>query len=148
MGVVLVGELNPYGADPRMALHDLPDAASGARLRRILGLSRPRYRALTRYNLCEGQWDLEEARGQAQVILHDHRGDVLVLLGRKVASAFRHRHARLLSIVDEVGHAPWVILPHPSGLNRLWNDGETERRTIALLREVAPEVPWLEQTED
>jgi hypothetical protein len=41
--VVLVGESNPYGADPRYALYPLPPQASGGRLARILGLSARQY---------------------------------------------------------------------------------------------------------
>lgn len=33
--IVLVGELNPYGADPRYALYDLPVRASGYFMGRV-----------------------------------------------------------------------------------------------------------------
>ena len=55
--VLLVGEVNPYGADPRMALYHLPRGASGDRLREILGLDDATYiRRLSRVNLCTGRW--------------------------------------------------------------------------------------------
>ena len=36
----LVGEQNPYGADPNFALYPLPENAAGARLARFLGLQK------------------------------------------------------------------------------------------------------------
>ena len=66
--ILLVGESNPYGADPEFALFPLPERASGARLQEILRLSTGEYlRRHDRVNLCaEGKWSGPLARQSAQ----------------------------------------------------------------------------------
>ena len=36
----------------------------------------------------------------------------------------------------------FVVLPHPSGLSRAWNEAGAYERARALLREVSPEIRW------
>lgn len=74
------------------------------------------------------------------------------MLGRKVASAFRYQGAfftseeRWEALTD--GPPLWLVsLPHPSGLNRMWNVEGADRRARDLLRSVAPGVPWGETDE-
>lgn len=156
-GPILVGELNPHGVDPAHALLDEPRGASGWRLRMILGLTTESYLALRRYNLCTTRWSLRSARTRAQEIRDAHPGRVLVLLGVKVAGAFglqdghpfsavgesyRDRYSTREAIAMEVGERPtYVLLPHPSGLNRAWNEPGAVERTRALMRRVCPELP-------
>ncbi len=116
--MVLVGESNPYGADPHYALYPAPDGSAGQRLCQvILGLSRKRYlECFDRVNLCRAQWRIREAREAAGRLIHARRR--VVALGSKVCSAFGipfepfslHDDGRIL------------CLPHPSGLCRLWNE--------------------------
>lgn len=59
---VLVGELNPYGADHFFALYCEPPTSSGGRLqRRVMALPRRQYLSFPRYNLFEAlrEWDDE-----------------------------------------------------------------------------------------
>jgi uracil-DNA glycosylase len=124
---LLVGEMNPYGADPDFALYPLPENATGGRLVRIMDLTRGDYlEKFDRANLCVGRWSLPLAR-EAAVRLQENRGafDHVVLLGSKVCTAFGEkfdpftwRHARR---PDGMSSYPLVVLPHPSGLNRAWN---------------------------
>lgn len=138
MRIILVGEVNPYGMDPNFALYHLPRHASGNRLREHLGLSDVDYEGLLKANLCDGKWSMKAARVMAGKI-YTATDDVAVMLGSKVRSAFENfcfvpkffeRHLRLVS------------LPHPSGLNRLWNEPGARGRARAIMHEVAPEVPW------
>lgn len=150
--VLLVGELNPYGADPFYALWDEPDEASGNRLRLILGLARPTYRALRRANLCSRYWTMPEARRRAALLTAPEPSrpwDAVVMLGAKVARAFGH--AGGFFEVTRPREAPGlqgkpeptlVSLPHPSGRNPMWNDPAARHRARAILRELAPGVPW------
>jgi hypothetical protein len=126
--VLLVGELNPYGGDPKFALFPLPEHASGGRLARILGLSRSEYlRRHDRVNLCTGEWRAKEAAEQAQA-LHARRpdGTAIVLCGTKVAAAFRSAAAFTQEEFQPLSlalhqHIYYLTLPHPSGRNLLWN---------------------------
>lgn len=132
--------MNPYGADPEFALYPLPEHASGGRLARIMGLDRGEYlRHFDRVNLCVGKWSLPLAREAALRIAESRSTfDHVVLCGSKVCAAFGEvfapftwRHARKPS---GLGNFPVVVLPHPSGLNRIWNDPESVRRARQVLR--------------
>lgn len=138
-GLVFVGELNPYGADPSMALFHLPRHASGNRLREHLGLRDATYHALHKVNLCIGRWSMRDARRRAAAITSEFSH--AILLGAKVAAAF-----------DNLGFFNWrrmcapmctlITLPHPSGLNRMWNEPGVRDRARQLLRDHLPEIPW------
>lgn len=136
--LVLVGELNPYGADPRYALYDEPVHSAGGRLRRkVLGVPRRVYFGFHRYNLCVGKFSAPRAREAAGRILQAHPETPIVMLGRKVAAAFGcqsvppyTRHGRLLSI------------PHPSGLCREWAKPDAVPRVRELLAEACPDIPF------
>lgn len=150
--VLLVGEVNPHGSDPRHALYHLPRTSSGNRLRCILGLTDLEYhRLLDKANLCEGEWSSKQAAPRLAELVLSRRG-VVVLLGARVRAAAR-RMIKLAYVDPDPGveffgrvtlgsGVVLVSLPHPSGLCRLWNEPGTAARARALLREVAPQVPW------
>lgn len=143
--VVLVGELNPYGRDPRYALYDEPVGASGWRLRtRVLQVDRTTYFGFKRHNLCVGKYSKKDAEREAARLYleqYDSRrvNRVFVLLGRKVATAFGCG-----------GYDPFtkpegmdvVLLPHPSGLCREWNEPGAYERAREMLRAAVPDVSW------
>lgn len=131
--IILVGEQNPHGGDPDMALYPLPEHASGGRLQReILGLSRGDYlRDHDRVNLCRDAWDRDEAAESARRILSErpHNSGV-VILGRKAEAAFGWVYQRY-EVRYVLPGLHMLALPHPSGLCREWNDP----RNIQLARE-------------
>lgn len=121
--ILLVGELNPYGVDPKYALYPLPEHASGARLRRILDVPLSRYlHDHDRVNLCTRVWSAKAARERAHELqLERPAGTGIVCCGAQVAKAFD------LPFVTGIVHHPgykqiFLVIPHPSGRNRLWND--------------------------
>lgn len=127
MRPLLVGEANPWGSDPEFALYPLPEHASGGRLARFLGLSHGQYlRLFDRRNLCPSRWSMPEARAQAELIRAEGREHV-VLLGAKVAKAFG------LPYLPFTRSAHLFLLPHPSGLNRIWNQPDAVPRARSLL---------------
>lgn len=142
---LFVGEMNPYGSDPYYALYCQPEFSSGGRLRKILGLTRHKYVSLYRTNLCNGRWSLRSARSRANRILasEDPRFDVIATLGRKVQKAFGLGLADFFTTVEHTGRT-FVVLPHPSGLSRAWNDPSATTRTRQLLSEICPEL-WEKQ---
>lgn len=148
---LLVGEANPYGADPRFALYPRPRRAAGHRLATvILGLSESEYlERFDRKNLCPVNWSMREARATAHVITTERRRDQwVVLCGSRVARAF----CRLPATGDE----PWrvypaegrddggfFVIPHPSGRCRVWNHSPnviTDVRGALRLRGILPPV--------
>lgn len=138
--LVLVGELNPYGSDPTYALYHLPRHASGNRLREHLGLTDNAYLAIPRENLCTGTWSMKAARARAALVLEAN--DVVVALGARVASAFR---GPSFFEAMRFGQTWLLVLPHPSGMNRMWNEPGLREMARSMLRDYAPWVPWGER---
>lgn len=140
---ILVGEANPYGGDPRYALYPEPEYSAGGRLcRLIMGLDPREYlRRFDRRNLCAGKWGSVEARETAAAIgrevsmeyhLRGGPGRVVVLLGSKVCSAFGVRFEPFTALAQ--GDCGLVLLPHPSGLCRLWHEPDAINRARRTLR--------------
>lgn len=130
--VLLVGENNPLSADPAHALYPYPAANSGGRLCRILGMSPDEYlHTFDRTNLLSrDRWSAAAAREAAErVVAGPHRR--VVALGVKVASAFGVPTAPFA--VHTVGGTDVAVLPHPSGLCRVWNNPDAELRARAYV---------------
>lgn len=151
--VLVVGERNPLSADPRYALYHEPAGSAGHRLQSVIfGLSpRRSYLPLWRTNLCLGEWDTSMAASRALTLLGDPEPpwSVLVGLGVRVSERLRAaaglRELELFSVahlVDRGYGSSVVSIPHPSGLSRAWNRPGSVERARALLRSVAPDVPW------
>ena len=148
--VVVVGEMNPYGGDPRYALYDEPVGSAGGRLRRLVfGLRSDTYHRRTRrFNLCTGVWSTAKARASASRILGlCGQDDTVVLLGRKVAAAFGLDHlapftSKAIVHEDRKLALRYVLLPHPSGRCRGWNEPGAYELAREMLSAVRPDVPW------
>lgn len=156
--VLFVGELNPYGTDPRYALYDDPPGSAGHRLReRVLGISRHVYlgNRIERVNLCTGTWSPDRARRSARRICEEQHETsrfraVVVMLGSKVSSSFAWKLGRTMSgadvektiVTNEHGLCTFLAVPHPSCRNRLWNNPAMIPTVRAALREVASSIPW------
>lgn len=135
MRPVLVGEDNPYGADPRHALYPHPEQSAGGRLCfKVLGLTRQEYMSrFDRVNLCSSNWNMAEAKSTARIISAKY--ETIVLLGKKVAAAFEFRRLPKPFYVIDIERPYYVFLPHPSGLCRTWHEPGAFERARAVLRE-------------
>lgn len=136
---MLVGELNPYGPDASMALYPVPRGAAGDRMREILGMTDQEYlRAFDRQNLCTGTWSRRSAVARAGELLAQRRS-LYVLLGRRVADAFLPPPRREMFALVEQRYGDWaarlLLLPHPSGRCRLWNEPGAAESARRLLEE-------------
>jgi uracil-DNA glycosylase len=158
---VLLGERGPVrfrlaNAKPRLALvgeapgpnsdwsKPLIGGSSGGRLAKILGLSLRGFLDLFEtYNLISkfpsGKWPSRQASKSAILIMDDVSGrlDGLVLLGRKVASAFGLGREEVFSRHSREGLS-YLLLPHPSGISKSW-DPCTRRAAWEALREFSEE---------
>lgn len=136
--VWLIGEQNPYSSDPKFALYPLPKGAAGARLMRALDLDPHSYLALfERRNLLGSErWSAPAAREAAARIGGKlQEGDCAVLLGAKVAAAFGYPYdAHLLPYRDERLGVSLLVVPHPSGRSRAWNDPSVAPRVRRQVR--------------
>lgn len=143
MKPLLVGELNPYGTDPRYALYPLPKYASGHRLcKNVMQLEMIEYlRKFDRVNLCVGKWSKPAAQCRAFELMMTSEPRAIVLLGSKVCAAFGYEYAPFTRSAFMFANGPHrgqqhaiVILPHPSALCRLWNaSGSFERARNVLV---------------
>jgi len=146
--LILIGEDNPWGADPEFALYCYPPGCAGYRLRRILGLPQHQYLGLHRTNLCDGDWSKERAKQRALELLSPQSPwRVMVLLGRKVTDTFERIALSNEKLVPFSMRASsgmtFVSLPHPSGRNAAaWSNPKARDRAREILRELAPELPW------
>ena len=150
MKPLIVGEANPYQTDPRLAQHyamyPYPPRCAGWRLcHKVMQLEEDEYlRRFDRVNLCNGDWRVFEARRKADDVSRGPDSErAYVLCGARVASTF----AFILNRDDfkpftrhqEVNYdnrpRSYVIIPHPSGLSRAWNEPGAFERARAVLRE-------------
>jgi hypothetical protein len=139
---IIVGESNPYGAGPHYALYPDPPGCAGERLcHRVMGLRRGTYlSSFERVNLLQGpKWSAPLAR-MAAAEMRGRTNRVVILLGRRVAEAFGYRGAIIPSGEDD------VLLPHPSGRNRIWNR-EMVMKCRKLLCLALPSLPFGEVDE-
>ena len=144
MRPLIIGEAPARTGDPRRPLL----GRTGSRLAALCGLALQDYaRTFARVNVLE-RWpgkagkgdafDLPEARQRAALLRRRFVGGrLVVLLGRRTARAFGLDSAYLLPL--RLSCATVVVLPHPSGINRWWNEPENVRRASRFLRRVAKE---------
>ena len=109
-----------------------------------MGLETMEYlRRFDRVNLCEGKWSSRVAREKADQILADvsgRGGGVVVLLGKKVATAFGiyfrpfSTWSSTLIFPHRTRVIVFVILPHPSGRCREWNAPGSAAKAKDVLR--------------
>lgn len=133
--IIFVGEVNPLSTDPRHALLDQPAGSTGDRLRRLIcRMRRTTYCRLGKVDLFDQDMDFWRAKARTVDLLEL---DVpLVALGSRVAN--------LLNLANQPLYTPLrnaIVLPHPSGRNRIWTPAEFDRAHQAL-REFAPWIPW------
>lgn len=137
----IVGEDNPHGSDPRQALFPSPERSAGYRLCvEILGLVRAEYlQYYDRVNLCTGRWSAPEARKKAAELVLTKQP--LILLGRKVCNSFAISYTPfevvrvnvICDITNEILPLVSVVLPHPSGRCRLWQESYAIKRARAAV---------------
>lgn len=130
----IVGENNPYGSDPYFAMYPRPSNSAGGRLcRLVLQIPEAQYlREFHRHNLLQQpKWSVVDARAAA-VELSEVIGDSkVILLGAKVCAGFRLDFKPFTIVRGKV-----AILPHPSGLCRMWSEPGAYDRGHDLVREL------------
>lgn len=124
-GLLVVGE-QPNRADEQNPL--------GGRAGRFLAdlgrLSEQSWLTLDRRNLIEEwteRWDRARARATAERFLAENPARLL-LCGRRVATAFDLADWPLCSTGPHPAGPRVLLLPHPSGRNRWWNEPENRAR--------------------
>ena len=134
----LVGQAPSRRGDPRKPLA----GPNGKKIARLAGMSYDeliacRRRHLnTHYNGQRGKgdpFDLAKGNVKAADVLLDWRVERIVLLGKNVARCFGFRDLPFLAEISIYGRR-FLIFPHPSRMNRWWNERRNERRARQLLQ--------------
>jgi hypothetical protein len=136
---LLIAESNPFGGDYKFALYPVPEGCSGWRLcALILGMWRKDYlAAFDRCNLVEGPWSMAAAKKRSKEIWE--APGRFVLFGRKVCDAFETPF-----IPFEISCGGTIlVLPHPSGLNRIWRKPDSIQQARQAVISFVPEVAEL-----
>jgi uracil-DNA glycosylase len=120
---------------------------SGFRLSKLAGVSFETYlRRTERVNLLpyypgeneKGKcFPIDDASFYARRLRREARGRRILLLGSSVAMAFAVSPKPLLRwrrLWTPSGEALFAVVPHPSGVNRWWNDAKNARRASRFLR--------------
>lgn len=149
--VIVIGESPGPKGEARLPLFPHPAKSAGYRLARMTGLARAGYlEHFRRLNLIPSHrgpdWPVAAARDAADNLAGGGflGGYHVLLLGAKVWRAFGgttkdfsycrwyQRYGRLWSPGFHV-----AVIPHPSGRNRLYNDGHIKQQVVAFLRALA-----------
>ena len=134
----LVGQAPSRRGDPRKPLA----GPNGQKIARLAGMSYDELIACrrkhlnTRYNGKRAKGDaFDHAEGNVNAadVLLDWRVERVVLLGKNVARCFGFRDVPFLAEISIYGRR-FLIFPHPSGINRWWNERQNERRARQLLQ--------------
>lgn len=149
---VVVGEAPGPKSDAWLPLWPLPASGTGGRLMKLAGIDNPReyLDAFYRLNVLQkhpgsyhnggrrkDKWPVRESRAAAAVLARVLTGDKVVLLGSRVRSAFGFS-AHTLPFLDwrYREDVQYACLPHPSGLNHWYNQGDNRSRAEAFLRDL------------
>lgn len=137
--IMLLGMNNPLSDDPAFDLYPYPEGSTGYRLWKMLpeGTTRAQYiAAFDRMNLLRARrWDAAAAREAGEVLLPSLAGRVVVVFGTEVRKALGFRQAEPLSFHED-DQLRWVAFPHPSGLNRWFNDPDNYARACSLFEQL------------
>lgn len=140
---VLIGMNNPVSAAPEHALFPYPPGCTGHRIyemlqERVPDVTRRQYLdAFDRRNVVSAKvFDKKLAREGAAKLEQEFWGSgrTIVLLGNDTVAAFGH--PRSLVHPQVIAGATWRQIPHPSGLNRWYNDPENRKLVSMLLEDL------------
>jgi len=117
----------------------------GLRLASMAGLTLPEFLYhFDRVNLLhhrqdtaahEFQFDIEAAKGEAAALKTTFKSDqIVILLGLRVADAFYAHHDYFVQ--QMIGGADVRVVPHPSGINRWWNDPANVQLAMVFMKNI------------
>lgn len=139
---VVVGEVPGAHTHEDLPMFPSPVTSSAGRLMEMSKLTPAQYLGcLYRRNVCYRRWSEGEASNTARLIvssLFDHKDLFVVMCGHKVAAAFGVPCSYWMLGRLESRNC-YTVIPHPSGLNRVYNDPGARERTRLWMRFAALE---------
>jgi len=127
MRPILVGEAPGPNTDPYRPLNCDESTSAGGRLRDIMRIDRDQYNMMfDKINLMPlkpDRWSIPESREKADKLMRFLYNRDVFLLGKRVAHAFGMMERQFFDGLH-CGQTVLYVVPHPSGLNRWYNDAE------------------------
>jgi hypothetical protein len=139
---VVLGMNNPHSVELDDVLSPRFPGSAGCRLYQMVRevdttVSEADYHEqLDRRNLItEGCWSKDRAKLASSAMLESLQGRRVVMLGTALPSVLGLRHLGKWYewCVDHDRYMKWCVAPHPSGLNRIYNEVEYRNKTGRLL---------------
>ena len=134
--IYILGERPGKNTDPSRPLYPHSSTGAAARLYRLLSLTQEEYLAGTiRLNAADDfvvSTSSAGARSRVESFLHDSAAEPFIVLGKSALKAMptKYRKMDFGEIIDNV-----LLLPHTSGVNRVWNDPVFSARMQQIARE-------------
>lgn len=143
MKPLIIGEAPSKNQDPPHPI----EGRIGQRLADLSGLTLPEFLAhFDRTNLIHVrqdtaahgfQFDMPLARRRAEVLAQSFRpNQIVLLLGQRVAMAFGFSNRTQPFVQHHIHGAEVRIVPHPSGINRWWNEPKNEDAAKVFMRTI------------
>lgn len=129
-----------------MGFSDVPWPEAAAKLGEHFELRNLLDRPMRRIDGSKGcEWPIEEAEEAGSRITHAMDKDArVVLLGRRVAGAFGWKKPEFWGWHPGLKFASggrWAMIPHPSGIVRLYNEPENRVRTGMVMWQAMGRIP-------
>jgi len=133
--IYILGERPGPNTDPSVALYPHTTTGAAARLHRLLGLSQAEYLASTsRLNAVDDKSSTASsvARQRVEEFLLSASQNPFIVLGKSAIKAMpaKYRKMEFGEIKDNV-----LLLPHTSGVNRVWNDPDFAAKMQQVARD-------------
>lgn len=133
--IFILGERPGPNTDPSIALYPHTTTGAAARLSRLLGFNNEDYLANTaRLNAVDDKSSTAStvARLRVEDFLRRAGSEPFIVLGKSALRAMPSKYRRMQfgEIVDNV-----LLLPHTSGVNRVWNDPAFSAKMQTTARE-------------
>lgn len=139
MKPIIVGEAPSKNEHPPSPI----EGRIGHRLAACTGISFAEFlERFDRMNLLEVRQDTKEkgfefdavaaSKSAERLWSNFQRGQIVLLLGKRVAKAFAVKGEYFVK--QNVAGADVYVLPHPSGINRWWNDSRNGRRMYDFMQ--------------
>jgi hypothetical protein len=138
--IFILGERPGPNTNPSIALYPHTTTGAAARLYRLLSLTKEEYLANTaRLNAVDdpaSSTSSPVARLRVEYFLFEAASEPFIVLGKSALKAMppKYRKMQFGDIIDNV-----LLLPHTSGVNRVWNDPVFTAKMQKIAREFIDE---------
>jgi uracil-DNA glycosylase len=137
MKPLLIGQAPNRGREPGKPFK----GRTGRFLARAAGMEEREFMSSVRLMNLLDRWPGKAGKGDRFPLKEGHvaacrvnlRGNHALLAGKRVAASFGIKKPAFLTCHEVHGGVVWIV-PHPSGINRWWNDPGNREKAIVFLK--------------